>query len=463
MQKFCKYDLTKIELAKAKLDEYAYALKTVEGDSFSEQEIRAFFDGENHNCIKCGNQSPYQHNKLQWVMESYFNDLGFKKVKDVSYGYLQAMPPKKQDIEYEPKKYFQGYREAVVFYERQLPESDTIEKLVVDISENYNNSGMSYSIFHNSSIESIFVKWLEIADQKNFYKGKKINISGEFLNLSEIGWDDVILSDEKKQIVRASIADIFGHSDDMKKFGISIQRGIILHGSPGTGKTQICRALAKESNCSVVYALPTDFQKGNMGVRLVTDMAKDLAPCILIIEDMDWIALDRDAGRAGFVTELMNQMDGIESFGDIVTVGTTNRKDELEDAVKNRPGRFDRIISIDNPELPERIGMINSFCKSWDISKINVEKIAKGLDGLSGAHIKELCKTAAIHAVCEKSISKNGKKLIINNGHFAKAWAEVKDKDVSSYLETKSRNKKTGSFGFAGGSLADDDGWMDDL
>jgi ATP-dependent 26S proteasome regulatory subunit len=171
--------------------------------------------------------------------------------------------------------------------------------------------------------------------------------------------------------------------------------------------------------------------------------------------------MDRDAGRAGFVMELMNQMDGIEQFGDIITLGTTNRKDELEDAVKNRPGRFDRLIEIDYPEQEERINMIESFCKGWQTTDVNIEKIASMLDELSGAHIKELCKTAAIHAVRRSSISDDGNTLIVQNEDFANAWKEVKDKDMASYLEVQGKGKG-GGFGFAQGRSSFDD-WFDEL
>lgn len=451
-----KYDLSNIDLTKSKLDEYVYAMKTVDGNSLSEVEIREFFYGGEHSCIKGGLQSMYNHNKLQWVMTDYFENMGFRKIRDVSYGYLDIMPPEKHDIEYEIGKFFQGYEDATIYYEKNRKDSEEKDRVVVNIQENHHNNGIIYSIYHNTDNVNIFTDWTKMSNVNNFYKGKKINVSGEFLKLSNTGWDDVILSKEKKDLIKKSVADVFEKSEQFRKFGISIQRGVILFGRPGTGKTQACRALANESKCSVLYALPTDFQNPHMGVRRVTDMAKDLSPCVLIIEDMDWIAFDRDAGKAGFVTELMNQMDGIEAFGDIVTIGTTNRKDELEDAIKNRPGRFDRLIEIDYPEIAERIEMIKSFCNKWDISSVNTNKIAECVDGLSGAHIKEICKTAAMHAVCLKSISEDGEVLIVRNDHFTLAWEEIKDKDISSFIETQAKSSGKKSFGFSAGMISDD-------
>lgn len=452
------YNLQSIPLMESKLDEFVYAMKTVEGNSLSETEMREFFYEKSYFRINCGSISDYQHNKLQWVMLDYFKSKKYEIKREVNYGHLYVMPPKKHEIEVGKNKSIQGYEEATIYLEKKGGRKTIKDRIVINISENYHLGGMHYEIQYNEEKnKDIFSEWTKMADEKNFYKGQKIDVGCRILDLSKTTWDDVIISDEKKKAIKESVNDIFDNADTLKKFGISIQRGLILHGDPGTGKTQICRALAHEAKCSVLYALPTDFQKGPSGVRTVTNIAKDLAPCILIIEDMDWIAMDRDAGRAGFVMELMNQMDGIEAFGDIITIGTTNRKDDLEDAVSNRPGRFDRIIEIGYPEKEEIEKMIISFCQKWDISRVDLKKVTNTLESLSGAHIKEFCKTSAIYAVRGKSFSDDGDTLILKESHFKDAWEEVKNKDMSSYLETKAKADSGESFGFAQKTADPDD------
>jgi len=216
-----------------------------------------------------------------------------------------------------------------------------------------------------------------------------------------------------------------------------------------THNTQICKAIANEAEASVLYVLPSDFQNERGGVRRITQMAKDLAPCILIIEDMDWIAKNRHASMmAGFTMELMNQLDGLEEFGEIVTIGTTNALEDLENAVKNRPGRFDRVIEVPHPEQEQRESMIKLFTSNFTLRDVNVEKVAETFDGLSGAHVRDICQTAAHFAVRDGSIENNGEELILTEKHFKKAWKEVKDKDYSSYQETQSTEGKKSNFGF---------------
>lgn len=438
-----KYSLRNIKTVDSTLDEYAFALRTVDGDSLLEGEVRDFFAGP-YSSLSAGSVSAYNHNKMQWVMKDFFDSLGFESERIVNYGYLDITPPQKMSIEHSPDEIFQGIKNATIYY---VHKEDPSKKLVLTIRYFDMNNSYDYSMDFNFAHDSIFQEWKSLAQEKNFYKGKKIDPQCRFLKLDDITWDDVILSDTKKQVVRSSIDELFQYTDKLKQFGIPIQRGVIFHGRPGTGKTQICRAVAKQVNCSVLYALPTDFQDDHRAVRRITEMAKDLAPCVLIIEDIDWIALDRDSGRAGFLMELMNQMDGIEAFGDIVTIGTTNRKDDLEDAVRNRPGRFDRLIEVDYPEHDQIVKMINKFSEGWDISTVNIDKLAAKLEGLSGAHVRELCKTAAIDAI--KSDSIKGDRLILTNKSFKAAFDEVKHKDFASYMEIRSKNNNKNSFGFA--------------
>ena len=178
-------------------------------------------------------------------------------------------------------------------------------------------------------------------------------------------------------------------------------------------------------------------------VKAICQMAKDLAPCVLVIEDIDWIAEDREhSGDAGKLIELMNQMDGLEDFTNVISIGTTNSLDTIEKAIKNRPGRFDRVIKISNPDEDCRRKMLKLFTKHYTITAgVDFERLIKFTDKLSGAHMSDLCRTAVEKAIEEDSYDPETKIAVLKKDHFDSAIAEVKNKDYSTYLKTKNKGE----------------------
>ena len=207
----------------------------------------------------------------------------------------------------------------------------------------------------------------------------------------------------------------------------------------------ICKIVAKEFFSTVIYVLPSHI-KDVSDINRICEMAKDLSPTLLIIEDIDYIAKDREGGSDWSVIELMNKLDGLEDFENVVTLSTTNMIERIEKAIKNRPGRFDRIIKVSNPDEEYREKMFNKFTEKFILDKnINFKKYIKMTDGMSGAYIKDICITAALFAIFEKSLDKNDI-AIIKDKYISNAIKEIKDKDFSAYID----NNSSESFGFAG-------------
>jgi len=409
---------------------------SAESDGLEEIALVEFFGENGEKFSESHFISEYEHRKTQYAWKEFFESRGYKFEKHVNFGYMDVSPPVMTDMEISDGVFMKIYKSATIFFTKGE------EKLAIRIHRS--QESYSYSIHSSLETNSIFRDLEKFSNEKNLYRGKKINCDCGFLKLQEITWDDVILPTELINVIRANVDELFTLRDRLKKYGLSVKRGLILHGDPGTGKTNVCRCLAKDSSFSVLYALPTDFSPQRGGVRRICKMAQDLAPCLLIIEDIDWIAQDRAVGNASFVMELMNQLDGIESFGDIITVGTTNALSTLEDAVKNRPGRFDRLIKVGKPDEDCRTRMIYTFTRNYVLSKdVDVKLLASVLDGLTGAHIRDLCITAALYAV--KSNSTEGEKLLLEKVHFESAVKEVKDKDYSSYMKLQGSKA---AFGF---------------
>lgn len=447
--------LEKTKLADATLSEYAAAHRSADNDSLREVAIRSFFNGEVYCDTTYSGIMSYQHNKIQWVFADFFKKEGFELKKETNYGFLDEIPPEMYDLEYDIQKTKAAYRRATLYYQKSE------EKLVVYIYYSDHSDSYTYELHYSADKPSLWGKLNKMAEDKNLYRGKKIDPGCRFLSLKDTNWDDVILKPEVKKTISSNIDNLLNNQEALRRFGISLKRGIILHGPPGTGKTQICKAIARQVDCSVLYVLPRDFESERGGVKRVAMMAKNLAPCILIIEDIDFIAKDRQMGHAGAVIELMNYLDGLEDFGDVITIGTTNHLDTIEDAIKNRPGRFDRIINVGKPGLVEREAMIRRFTARFDMTEVDIKgslkKLADKTEDLSGAHIRDLCNTAAANAATSGSFrAERGKDiLVIKTKHFTDAIKEVSKKDYASYAEQQVKGKGFGFQQKTYGSLED--------
>ncbi|KYQ94074.1 peptidase M41 [Tieghemostelium lacteum] len=197
-----------------------------------------------------------------------------------------------------------------------------------------------------------------------------------------------------------------------QKIGAKIPRGAILIGPPGTGKTLLAKAVAGESNVPFFSTSGSDFVEMFVGVgparvRDLFEQAKKNSPCIVFIDEID--AIGRARGRGGFsgsnderentLNQLLVEMDGFQTLKDVVVFAATNRPDILDQALL-RPGRFDRQITIDNPDLIAREEIFNVHLKPLVLDKsINyAQKLAALTPGFSGADIANVCNEAALIA-----------------------------------------------------------------
>lgn len=210
----------------------------------------------------------------------------------------------------------------------------------------------------------------------------------------------------------ADILMFLKDADQFYKIGAKIPKGLLLSGTPGNGKTLLARALAGEVQCPFLYVSGSEFIQAIVGigaarVRNLFAIARDLAPCIIFIDEIDAIGRKRGAHSFGGDTELaqtLNQllveMDGFEQQkNQIVVIGATNRVDVLDNAL-TRPGRFDRKIEIGLPFAQDRSKILALHIKNIKVEpNLDLFKIARGTPGYSGAELAQLVNEAAILAL----------------------------------------------------------------
>lgn len=220
---------------------------------------------------------------------------------------------------------------------------------------------------------------------------------------------DVAGIDSEKQEL-AEIVDFLKNKDKYKNLGARVPRGVLLSGQPGTGKTLLARAIAGEANVPFFAASGSDFSGIIVGlgvakIKEIFEMAKRNAPCILFIDEIDAIGQKRsthsynDQDREQTLNQLLIEMDGFANDTGIIVIGATNRVDMLDNALL-RPGRFDRQVYIELPDMAGRREILDLYAKKVKVgSDVNLQDLARGTTGFSGADLENLLNEAALHAV----------------------------------------------------------------
>lgn len=222
-------------------------------------------------------------------------------------------------------------------------------------------------------------------------------------------FNDVAGIDSEKQELM-EIVDFLKNKEKFQALGARVPRGILLSGEPGTGKTLLARAIAGEANVPFFAASGSDFSGIIVGlgvakIKEIFDMAKRNAPCILFIDEIDAIGQRRsthsynDQDREQTLNQLLIEMDGFSNDTGIIVIGATNRADMLDPALL-RPGRFDRQVYIELPDLSGRRQILDLYAKKVKIaSDVNLQDLARGTTGFSGADLENLLNEAALLAV----------------------------------------------------------------
>lgn len=312
----------------------------------------------------------------------------------------------------------------------QFYKSNDGDRFVFQIYKNW--GGLSIDIFTsnknielNKSFVRDAIKWV---DENNYLKGEKFSIGGEFLEVKEIGWDDVIFpNDEAKDKIKKNIEKLSTKSPS---------RGMMFIGSPGTGKTLTGKILMNKADTTFIWASSKDFGWGAASaLGIGFEMARTLAPSVFFLEDIDtWLS--------GYTVDLLKtEMDGIRENKGVLTILTSNFPEDIPDALIDRPGRFHHIINFSLPDEDNRIKLLKFFIK--DADKDIITEFAKLTDGYSGAHLKELVEFAKMIAEddgisIEEALIQSLEQMKEQRCLIQDLKNVDKKKDIGNNIETKS-------------------------
>lgn len=278
-----------------------------------------------------------------------------------------------------------------------------------------------------------------------------------FVEVPDVRWEDVGGLKEIKEGLRESVEWPIKYPEAFTKMGIKPPRGVLIFGPPGCGKTLLAKAVANESEANFISIKGPEILSKWVGesekaIREIFKKAKQAAPCIIFFDEIDSIASTRGmetGARVGerVLNQLLTELDGLEELHNVTVIAATNRPELLDPALV-RPGRFDKVLLVQAPDVDARLEIFKVHMKNMPLDKnVSIDAILKDTKGYVGADIEAVCREAAMIAIRE-ALRENGdfdKKKILPE-HFAAAIKKVRPsvtKEVKEAYENFLRRYET--------------------
>ena len=248
-----------------------------------------------------------------------------------------------------------------------------------------------------------------LTNELNIYRGQMMTFSVcddgslkiEFMRREAVVRSDIVLPPGVMESIERQVLGVAEHRDELRRLGQHLKRGVLLHGAPGSGKTLSIRYLASRMSDTTVIVLTG---KSLAAIQPSCQMARLLAPSLVVIEDVDLVANERH--QPGMETNpllftLLNEMDGVAGDADVTFVLTTNRPDILEPALAQRPGRIDLAVEVPLPNAKCRRALLRRYGAPVGLKFASSKDIVARTEGVSASFVKELVRKATLSALIE--------------------------------------------------------------
>jgi len=275
----------------------------------------------------------------------------------------------------------------------------------------------------------------DLALRLNVYRGQVVSFGhsmfGERASLlrfherPQLTAEDLILPAGTFSDVRRQVVGVARNSDRLRAAGQHLKRGLLLYGPPGVGKTHTVRYLVGELVGTTIVELTGE----TLGaIRDACSIARSLQPAMIVVEDVDLIAEERDhyGGETPLLFTLLNEMDGLAEDADVVFLLTTNRVDLLEPALASRPGRVDQAVHIGLPDHEARRRLVDLYRGGLDVDLSRVDDVLDRTDGVTASFLKELLRRAAVGAA-DREDGSAGARLAVSADDLDAALTDLLD------------------------------------
>jgi hypothetical protein len=284
-------------------------------------------------------------------------------------------------------------------------------------------------------LAAILAEVQSLTSERSVFRGQVISFGAEvfgagrqapmnFLERPAVGRDQIVLPDDLLENVERQVLGIGRHSGRLLASGQHLKRGILLYGAPGTGKTHTVRYLLSQLPDLTVIVISG---RALGRIREACSVARALQPAVVVVEDVDLIAEQREAypGEQPLLFQLLNEMDGLGSAADVTFLLTTNRADLLEPALASRPGRVDLAAELPLPDAAARRRLIQLYRGDLVLELTGEDALIERTEGVTAAFLKELLRKAALLS-CEEDDAGKGP-IRVTDAHLATALDQLLD------------------------------------
>lgn len=339
-----------------------------------------------------GHKTPYYLHRLYEYIDEHFT---LDKTMDYSWRRETEVPPSKFNFEVR-----RGVKKALIYKgvlfisSKENPE----EKYVIWMTPYDEELSLEVEIYYDGGKERFKMRkdeFTELFNSNHPLKNEITDSKWKYLDIKDVGWKDIIVSDDQKKIINRNIINYIQNLESYKENRLPTSRGILITGPPGTGKTLCCEVIVNSLECSAIY-VSTDSVSEVGDIKGVYSLARKISPCLVIVEDIDTLGgLDRTVrgGEHPLLGEFLNCLGGMGENDGVITIATTNYAEHLDAALADRPGRFDVRLSFGLPNSELREHIIDKYLADLGVN-LKLNGIINKTEGLSGAYLKEIVMTA---------------------------------------------------------------------
>lgn len=358
------------------------------------KEVDEYFEGERVDNYYYSISSTEAPTYLKCFHDILARDFTIEKIIDFDFKRLYEVPPTYHEFQVGKDDKESMLIKGVIFASDEIGNKYVFN--LIPYTEDYS---VELECYFDSSKTKFKDFWKNVEDYFDEFgplRNQKIDSNWKFVEYEEKTWDSIVISEKNKKMIDRHIVNFIDLIDTYKQKRLPASRGILISGPPGTGKTLCCETIMSMVDATTIYVTSDSIDSIGQ-IKGLYKLARRLSPSLVIIEDIDTLGgLDRrERGNHPLLGEFLNCLSGVGGNDGVITIATTNYPENIDIALGDRPGRFDLRVKFGYPDKELRGYILEKYLKEFETKgKLNLSKIIKETENMSGAYLKEVIMVA---------------------------------------------------------------------